>query len=74
MLIEPSHDLKNERYYTYCKRCLHILHDAVTVATLLNGLQLCLHCPDWKVTVCTGHYHYVRAGLHVPYKSELIIT
>ena len=46
-----------------------------TVATLPNELQL---RPCWiiqdKVTVCTGHYYYVRAGLHVPYKSKLIIT
>ena len=25
------------------------------------------------VSVCMGHYYYIRA-LHVPYKSELIIT
>ena len=45
----------------------------LTVATLPNGLQLRLHCPMWKVTVCTGHYYYIRA-LHVLYRSELIIT
>ena len=47
--------------------------DVCTVAMLWVTITSVL-CPVQKVTVCTGHYYYVRAGLHVPYKSELIIT
>ena len=51
-----------------------VLHDAVTVAMLPNGLQLHPHCVPhgrllfvWDITIRS-------ALLHVPYKSELIIT
>ena len=46
-------------------RQCNVLHNAVTVATLPNGLQLRLHVGD-KVPY--------KQSLHVPYKSELIIT
>ena len=48
-------------------RQCNVLHDAVTVAMLPNELQLCLHWTAWDKVLYTQF-------LHVPYKSELIIT
>ena len=49
-----------------CMVCqCNVLHDAVTVAMLPNGLQL---------RVCVQDKVPYKQCLHVPYKSELIIT
>ena len=54
--------LQYERYYRYCKRCLH--------GPPMHGLQL-RPCSRllfvWDITI-------TFTLLHVPYKSELIIT
>ena len=54
--------LENERYYRYCKRCLH--------GPPMHGLQIHLRGRllfVWDITITS-------VPLHVPYKSELIIT
>ena len=46
----------------------------VTVATLPNGLQLHLHCVLYGRLLFVQDITITSALLHVPYKSELIIT
>ena len=66
--IKRSRLIVHERYYRYCKRCL------VTVATLPNGLQLHPRCVPYGRLLFVRDITITSALLHVPYKSELIVT
>ena len=55
-------------------RQCNVLHDAVTVATLPNGLQLHLLCVPYSRLLFVWDITIMSTLLHVPYKSELIIT
>ena len=51
-----------------------VLHDAVTVAMLPIGLQLRPHCVPYSRLLFVQDITIMSTLLHVPYKSELIIT
>ena len=55
-------------------RQCNVLSDAVTVAMLPNGLQLHPHCVPYGRLLFVWDITIMSALLHVPYKSELIIT
>ena len=55
-------------------RQCNVLHEAVTVAMLPNGLQLHIFCVPYGKLLFVRDITITSMLLHVLYKSELIVT